>query len=260
MSNRPHTSTAAACSSPLRPALPALLAALHGCALAEPPTCTPEADTACFVGAFRSLLGQPMDSVEVCTPDLPDVPCTTTGPDGTWRLPGLPRDTDVVVTASHEGTVETVFPQSTTLDWYDWYKVMVPLSIMNTNASNVGATLDPARGNILFIVWEGLNLDGVDTARVPDVTVRSLSGEGAVFYSSSIGLASAKAEATTSNGSGGVLNLTPGVHELEFTAPGGPCSEPMFHWSYTSPNVIPVPVLAGHTTAIDVLCPTQDGG
>jgi len=246
-------------AGPLRSLLGSL-GCLWGCALAEPPTCAPEEATACFAGAFRSLIGQQMEGVVVCTPDLPDVACVTSGADGTWQLPGLPQDSDALVTASHEGTVETVFPQSTTMDWYDWYKVMVPLSIMNTNASNMDAQLDPERGNILFIVWEGLNIDGVDTARVPDVTVRSLSGEGAVFYASSIGLASATAEATTSNGSGGLLNLTPGVHDLEFTAPGGPCVEPMFHWAYKSPNVIPVPVLAGQTTAIDVMCPTQDGG
>ncbi len=229
--------------------------ALGGCTLAEPPTCDDTEDFACFTGAFRSLLGERAGGVEVCTPQQYDVGCVTADDEGTWKLPGLPLATDVLVTASFEGAVDTVFSQNTAMAWYDWYKVMVPRSIMATNASNLDVELDPDKGHVLFIVWEGLNLDGVDTARVPDVTATLVEGDGSVFYASSLGLASKSADATTSNGSGGVLNLDPGLHTLRFDAPGGDCTEPMFHYAYTAPNEIPVPVLAGHTTAIDVLCP-----
>lgn len=232
----------------------ALLGLLTGCTLAEPPTCEDDDTTACFTGAMRGLLGERMPDVALCAVDL-DVDCVISDSEGTWKMPGLPLDTDVSITASNDGAVNTVFPQNTSMDWYAWFKVMVPNTIMNTNASNLNVELDPARGHILFIVWEGLNIDGVDTDRVPDVTARVMSGEGEVFYASGLGLASKSAQATTSNGSGGVLNLEPGTYELAFDAPGGDCTEPMFHWSYTADNVIPVPVIAGHTTAIDVLCP-----
>ncbi|MCB9682150.1 MAG: hypothetical protein H6733_11855 [Alphaproteobacteria bacterium] len=239
----------------MRPVPLLLLAA--GCTLAEPPTCEDTEIAACFTGTFRTLLGERASGVEVCTPDLPDIACVTADADGAWKLPGLPLDTDVLVTATYGDAVDTVFPQSTSMAWYAWYKVMVPRSIMNTNASNLGVELDPAKGNVLFIVWEGLNLDGVDTDRVPDVTARIVEDDaaGAVFYGNALGLASRSATATTSNGSGGVLNLDPGVWTLSFDAPGGPCEDPMFHWAYTAPNEIPVPVRAGMTTAIDVMCP-----
>lgn len=241
-------------AAPLLRLSPALLV---GCALAVPPTCETSDQTACFTGAFRGLLGEHLGGVEVCAPDLPDVACVTSDDDGTWKLDGLPAETDVTVTAVLDGAVPTVFPQTTTMDWYAWYKVMVPLTIMNTNASNLGVQLEADRGHVLFIAWEGLNLDGVDTPRVPDVTARAASGGGLVFYANIVGLAAAGFEATTTNGSGGILNLRPGVHEVELTSPAGPCGAPMFHWPEVRPGVIPVPVLAGHTTAIDVLCPVQ---
>jgi len=239
----------------MRLALPLLL--LSGCTLAEPPTCEDDDSTACFTGAMRGLLGERMEGVELCPIDL-EVDCVVSDKDGTWKMPGLPLDTDVALTATHEGTVSSVFPQNTSMDWYSWFKVMVPENIMNTNASNLDQELDPTRGHILFIVWEGLNIDGVDTKTIPDVTAEVVSGEADIFYASSLGLASKSAEATTSSGSGGVLNLEPGTHEVRFDAPGGDCVEPMFHWSYSGDNVIPVPVLAGHTTAIDVMCPPVD--
>lgn len=228
---------------------------LASCTLADPPPCSDDADTACFAGAFRGLLGERKGGVEVCAPELPDVACVTADDEGTWTLEGLPRDADVLVTATVDGAVDTVFPQNTSMDWYDWYKVMVPQGIMDTNARNLGLELDPERGQILFLVWEGLNLDGVDTPNVPGVTVEVLSGEGQVFYANSLGLAARSATETPGNGTGGVLDLAPGVHTLRFTGPGGDCVEPMFHWAYESPNTIPVPVVAGHTTAIDVMCP-----
>ena len=238
--------------------LPFVVILACGCTLAEPPTCDPEEETACFVGAFRGLLGERKPGVEVCTPDLEEVPCVTADEEGTWELPGLPRDADVLVTARVDGAVDTVFPQSTSMDWYDWFKVMVPRTIMATNASNLGRELDPARGHILFLTWEGLNLDGVDTPNVEGVTVEVLSGDGEVFYANSLGLASKNAEATPGNGTGGVLDLAPGTYELRFTAPAGPCVEPMFHWAPTEAGTIPVPVVAGHTTAIDVMCPVAE--
>lgn len=236
------------------------LPVIAGCTLAEPPTCEDTEVAACFTGAFRTLLGERAAGVEVCTPDLPDLACVVSDADGTWQLPGLPRDADVTVTTRFGDAVDTVFPQNTSMDWYAWFKVMVPRSIMNTNASNLGVDLDPERGNILFIVWEGLNIDGVDTARVPDVTAQVVEdrGAGAVFYANAVGLASRTAVATTANGSGGVLNLEPGVWTLAFDAPGGPCDTPMFHWASTGPGRIPVPVRAGMTTAIDVMCPPSD--
>ena len=54
-----------------------LMVALLCCSKPEPPQCDDEEDYACFRGAFRTLLGAPVEDMELCTPDLPDVPANS---------------------------------------------------------------------------------------------------------------------------------------------------------------------------------------
>ena len=140
--------------------------------------------------------------------------------------------------------------------WYDWYKTLLSEGIVQTQADRIGTSLEPDRGHVIFLVWEGLNIDGVNTPKIADVVVTVESGEGQVFYGNSLGLASPDATQTTGDGSGGVLNLTPGVHDLRFTAPGGPCSH-SFSWEFEPGAAVPVPVQAGFATGIDVICPPE---
>lgn len=223
------------------------------CSKPPPPTCEDSEDFACFTGVFSSLLGARIEGVEVCTPDLPDIPCTTSDADGGWQIPGLPQDTDILVTATYEDTIPTVFPQNSSRDWYAWYKVMVPQAIINTHANRLDVELDDSRGHLLFLTWEGLNIDGDNTPNVSDV-VGTLQPAAAMFYSNSIGLASNDLTATSGSGSGGALNLEPGQVTATFDGPGGPCTEPSFHYA-SEEGQIPVPILAGFATAIDVICP-----
>ncbi|MCP4871931.1 MAG: hypothetical protein GY898_24765 [Proteobacteria bacterium] len=221
---------------------------------APPPECGSE-DFACFFGAFSNLGGTAIEGMELCTPDLPEVDCVATNADGTFQLPGLPLETDVAITAEHADFVPTLFPQNTALDWYAWNKVAVPPFVVETHADRLDSELDPELGHLLFLVWEGLNLDGVDTPRVTDVEGELLAPDGSLFYADGLGLASASATATTSSGSGGALNLAPGTAELVLTAPEGPCDEASFTWALEDDGTIPVPVRAGFFSAIDIVCP-----
>lgn len=242
----------------MRPTVASLLAfcLLPACEPAEPPTCDDTDDFACFRGVVSDLVGNALEGVELCTPDLPEVDCVRTAEDGTFRIPGLPKDTDVLVTSEHPDFVPTIFPQNTGWDWYAWNKVAVPTGIMDTHASRLGVDLDPDLGHLLFLVWEGLNLDGVDTPRVAGVTADLLQPAGDVFYADGIGLATSTETATTGSGSGGALNLSPGRAEVELAAPEGPCSEHSFSWARDG-DAWPVPIRAGFATAIDVVCPVE---
>lgn len=231
-----------------------VLPLLLGCRAFEPPTCDDVDEFACFVGVFSDLVDQRVPDMQLCPLDLPDVPCVTTDEDGLFTLPGLPLDADVAVRAEHPDFVPVLFPQHTSFAWYAWKKVGVSPWVMDQNASRMDAELDPERGSLLFLAFEGLNLDGVDTPRVPDVTA-TLSTPGEVFYADGVGLASASATETTSSGSGGALNLPPGIAELTLTAPAGPCDEHGFSFAREPGEPIPVPILAGFVTAIDVICP-----
>jgi len=224
----------------------------------EAPKCESQDDGACFKGVFRTLLGQPVEGITLCTVDLESNTCVETDAMGQWKIPGLPFSSDVVITAEHPDYVATVFSQNTDMDWYDWYKVAIPSTIMNTNANRLDIELNPERGHILFLTWEGLNIDGIDTPNVSDVVLSNAVDFEFAFYGDGLGLASDGLESTSGSGSGGVLNLMPEVHNLTLEAPAGLCGEEaMFHFPQTDSG-IPVPVKAGFTTAIDVQCPTID--
>lgn len=229
---------------------------LLACSDVPPPTCEEPAGTACFRGVYRTLVGGRVEGVETCAPELADIGCVTSDEDGAWKLPGLPADTDVLVTATHADSVPVVYPQHSSMAWYGWYKTAVPSWVMENNADRLSVTLDPDRGHLLFLVWEGLNIDGEDTPPVEGVTASlSTATPDLLFYSNSLGLADEDADATGSMGQGGVLNLEPGTHMLRLTAPAGPCTEHSFSWEIAEDGQIPVPIRAGFTTAIDVICP-----
>ena len=221
------------------------------------PSCDSD-DGACFKGVFRTLLGQPVQDVEVCVLDDVEIPCVISDEMGQWKIPGLPLNSNIILTAEHPEYVSSLFGQHTSMDWYDWYKVAIPKTIMTTNANRLDLELDTSKGNILFLTWEGLNIDGIDTPNVPDVILSNSSEYSNVFYGDAIGLASTNQDATTGSGSGGILNLTEGTHYLKLDAQLGACAqEHMFHFQ-TDEDGIPVPVRAGFTTAIDTICPTLE--
>ena len=134
---------------------------------------------------------------------------------------------------------------------------MIPLWVMESNASRLDVEPDASKGNLLFLVWEGLNIDGIDTRNVSDVTARIEPSSPLLFYTDGLGLASESAQATSGAGSGGVLNLDPGSYSLTLQSPAGACTEQMFHYAFQEDGSIPVPIRAGFTTAMDVMCPVE---
>lgn len=243
---------------PLRASAGFFLAVFVGCANQprEAPTCEDTTDFACLRGAFRTLVGDPVPEIQICPRAVPDVACTETDANGQWQIPGLPRDGDLALFAEHPDFTPTLFPQASSMDWYAWFKVAVPPFVLNTHASRLDVELDPTRGHLLFLTWEGLNLDGIDTPNVSDVVATLEGTDGSLFYGDGLGLASATATSTTGSGAGGALNLAPGVARIRLEGPGGICGEQMFHWTVEGDGVIPVPIEAGFVTAIDVMCPT----
>ena len=146
------------------------------CSDVPPPTCEDTDNAACFRGVYRSLTGSRVEEIETCAPEVDGIECVTSDSDGTWKIPGLPTDTDVFLTSTHEDYVPALFPQHTSMDWYDWYKTPIPNWIMDNHATRLGVGVDPMRGHLLFIAWEGLNIDGVDTDPVEGVQAELCTG------------------------------------------------------------------------------------
>ena len=61
--------------------------------------------------------------------------------------------------------------------------------------------------------------------------------------------------ATGSSGSGGAVNITPGTIDLSLESPDGACTEHSFSFEFNEDGSIHIPIKAGYTTAVDVVCP-----
>ena len=222
------------------------------------PSCEEGQETACFRGSFRTLLGSPVEDMKICAPEEENIECVWSDEEGAWKMPGLPKDKNMFLTAEHPDFVSTIFPQHTSMSWYDWYKVAIPTAVMNSNASRLNVDLQENRGHMLFLVWEGLNIDGIDTENVEGITAHVSINDDLLFYGDALGLASTNLTETSSSGSGGLLN----IHEEEITlslkSPENvvECGQdPMFHYIGIDGSNITIPIRAGFTTAIDVQCP-----
>lgn len=222
------------------------------------PSCEEGQEIACFRGSFRTLLGSPVENMKICAPEEENIECVWSDEEGTWKMSGLPKNTNVFLTAEHPDFVSTIFPQHTSMSWYDWYKVAIPTAVMNSNANRLDVELQENRGHMLFLVWEGLNIGGVDTENVEGITAQVSVNDDLLFYGDALGLASANLTETSSSGSGGLLNIQEGEIELSLRTSDNmiECGQdPMFHYIGTIDTNIPIPIRAGFTTAIDVLCP-----
>ena len=92
------------------------------------------------------MTGARVADVETCAPELDGIDCVVSDENGSWKMPGLPLDSDIVLTSTHADSVPALFPQTTTMDWYDWYKTPIPNWIMENHASRLGVELDQRGG------------------------------------------------------------------------------------------------------------------
>ena len=93
------------------------------------------------------------------------------------------------------------------------------------------------------MVWEGLNIDGVDTENVEGIN-SGFVNDDLLFYGDALGLASANLTETSSSGSGGLLNIQEGEIELSLRTSDNmiECGQdPMFHYIGTTGTNIPIP-------------------
>ena len=102
--------------------------------------------------------------------------------------------------------------------WYDWYKVVIPHSVMQTNANQLDVQPNPPKVSCFFWSGKRLNINGIDTENVADVRATFAGSVEHRGSENALNLASAGLSATSGSGSGGVLKCSLG----SATAAGGP--------------------------------------
>lgn len=230
--------------------LPPVLLLLAACA--PDPLPTDAAGGAYVRGRFANLLGTGLSGARVCVRDA----CATTDGQGRFLLEGLPDEADVTVRVDAEGTFPVDLPHFTADSEPPWDKRLLGTGLMEDQARRAGGALDPDRGHLSFMVHQAHFREGdVDqTEGVGFILEPAPAGASTYFLSGPLQTADPDLQATTSLGAGGAFNLPPGRYDLSFTGTGGPCSR-ILSWDFEPGEPVPVEIVAGRGTYVDVLCP-----
>jgi len=228
-----------------------------------PPACDAvDDDYACFRGNFITLLQAGLEGVEVCVPELEDVDCTLTDDEGGFVLAGLPRDTDLVVTATLEDTVPTAFPQNSAHEARNFVATLYDASFAELNAERMGTVYDPEASHLAFTLFHYAREPGGEELppHTEGVSFTLEPDQGVPYYMNGLFLADDDLTATSGSGFAGVVNVEPGDYELSLDNPGGPCGgEHYFSYAFDEGDPVPMPALEGFTTYVDVVCPPLEG-
>ncbi|HCH62939.1 MAG: hypothetical protein CL927_05670 [Deltaproteobacteria bacterium] len=227
----------------------ALLAAL-GCAGSDT-----KRDTASEAGPQVTLEGQITNlltaagerNVEICVEGTGD--CAISDANGSYRvLADAEAEVQLVVTLDAHRAL--LVPVQTGSDDAPLRPLsLLPEALVDAQAGAVGATGDPALGQVVFSVSNGIAGDGINIADVV-ATMEPESGVGA-FYLGSSGLPDTALEATSSNGGGGWLDVNPGDAALRFgNLPAG--CVPLYGWA--GPDPLRFSVRASHATVLRIEC------
>ena len=224
-----------------------------GCAgpATKPDTGASEAPRVALEGQITNLLTAAGESgTEICVEGTGD--CDTSDTDGTYRV-RAEAEAEVELVVTLDGHRSLLVPvQTGTEDTALRPLSLLPEALVDAQASAVGATGDPALGQVVFSVSNGIAGDGVN---VPDV-VAALEPDSGVgpFYLGSTGLPDAELEATSSNGGGGWLDVTPGTAALRFeNLPDGCVS--LYGWE--GPTPLRFSTRAAHATVLRIECAEQ---
>ena len=226
------------------------LLVMVGCAgpASKPDTGAAAAPRVTLEGQITNLLTADGESgVEICVEGTDD--CATSDASGAYRV-RAEAEAEVELVVSLDGHRSLLVPVQTGAEDAALRPLsLLPEAIVDAQANAVGATGDPALGQLVFSVSNGIAGDGTNVAGVV-ATLEPASGVG-VFYLGSTGLPDDNLEATSSNGGGGWLDVTPGAAALTFTNLPAGCVT-LYGWD--GPTPLRFSVRAAHATVLRIEC------
>ena len=189
----------------------------------------------------------PLADAEVCLHDAPEVPCATTGADGSYRLEGLPADSEVALAMRHDGHQGALVPLVIDERPPDVSVALSPQGEIDARNAAGGVTATDATGSVGLVAIDGSRVAGVS------VTVDAPSVEGPVYVDSAGDPDPALGE-TSDRGFAFAVALPPGSAEASFSHESLSCDVPALGWPAREGGSVRFPVAAGLETTVAVSC------
>ena len=191
---------------------------------------------------------EPLAGVEVCWQGQEQ--CTQTNADGRYSIEGVPENSELMLTLQADAYALGLVPLMVTKGDHEVAPVSLGSTLlMELQSGLIGADSVPGRGQLVFGVSNGIPGDGIN---VPGITaaLQPVSGDGPV-YTTPAGLPNTELTATSTNGSGVMVNLEPGRYTLNLSGLPDGCTM-VLGWG--EPQAIEFDILADRVTYIRIEC------
>ena len=207
-------------------------------------------------GTVLSLLREePLDLVEVCVYERPDISCANTNVDGNYSLAGVPANAEVAISYTGSGLVPFLVMVRTEeedledIGHFQANEVELQMIVLATNVD-----IDENKGSLFFAIYrewppgEGEYLSQVTVEHAP------ASGSG-VIYGNDSGTPDLDMTETADAGNGGFMNVDIGDSELIFTHPTRSCFPAPTRWRGSQPSAMRMQSAPGYLSYATAYCP-----
>ena len=201
--------------------------------------------------------GAPLADYELCliVPKQDPPRCTKSGADGSYTL-YVPPSSQIAVSYRKDDYFPEIGMSVTETTDQEVNFGGLPSARGPLLASLVGATLDAARGQVVFSVFgPGAFVPNGGPGGLPGVTAALSPPSGSKpFYEDAAGVPDKSLTSTSTETSGGFLNVEPGSYTAIFTPPAGKSCRYFAGWPSPTPGAVTFLVQAGTITHVSVAC------
>ncbi|MFZ1866230.1 MAG: hypothetical protein WAU39_18560 [Polyangiales bacterium] len=191
--------------------------------------------------------GTPLEGAELCETDTTN--CDTTDADGLASIM-LPANQEVSYTVTKEGYGSYLVADVTDETFsYATFWPMLSDALWEDAFEPLGAT--PVEGGHILLRVRAGGADPLDN--IAGVTYELIGETNQAFYEAVDWTASYELDATTSNGTGGFVELPAGTYQAEFGGVATNCA-PQIGWPGNAPHRLRVPVKEGYVTYSSMWC------
>ena len=206
-------------------------------------------------GTVLSLLREePLDMVDVCVYERPEIPCTTTDVSGDYTLSDVPAHSEVALSYTGSGLVPfLVMVRTEAEDLEDvghFHANEVEMQLIVT-ATDVDA--EENKGSLFFAIYR--EWPPGDGEYLSDVIVEHSPASGTgVMYGNESGMPDLDTTSTSDAGNGGFMNVDAGFSELIFTHPTRQCYPAPTRWRGSTTNAMRMQSAPGYLSYATAYC------